>query len=189
MRLFKRYGTLAKFIGESAEFALYQLKADKFRTFLSLLGVSIGVFSIVAVLTVIDSLKRDIHEGFDSFGSNLVFIEQYPNEPDEDGTFRWWDYTGRPPVSFEDYRYLSENGEYIGSLCYNSTWQTEISGGRNNVVKCDAIGVAGEWQDAVKCGIASGRSFSATEINNGSNVAIIGTNISKALFGDRKSVV
>ena len=73
--------------------AFRQLKADRFRTLLSLLGVAIGIFSIVAALTLVDSVQTSVREGFSAFGSDLLFIDREPLEPDlnEDGVFRWFD--------------------------------------------------------------------------------------------------
>ena len=57
-------------IAESASFAFFSIKSDKLRTFLSLFGVTVGIFSIVAVFCAVDSLKSNIMEGVRSFGSD-----------------------------------------------------------------------------------------------------------------------
>ena len=86
-----------------------QLKADRFRTLLSLLGMAVGIFSIVASLTLIDSVQKSVQDSFAAFGSDLLYIEREPLEPDlnEDGVFRWWEYATRPPVTWREYRYLA----------------------------------------------------------------------------------
>ena len=65
---------IARMLQESVAFAFSQLRGDKFRTFLSLLGVSIGIFSIVAVFTAVDALEENVREGFEAFGSDIVMI-------------------------------------------------------------------------------------------------------------------
>ena len=89
------------------------MKADRFRTQLSLLGVAVGIFSIVAALTLVDAMQRSIREGFAVYGSNILFVDRMPLEPDLDeaGHFRWWNYALRPEVSWREYRYLEQNGD------------------------------------------------------------------------------
>ena len=74
-------------IAESASFAFFSIKSDKLRTFLSLFGVTVGIFSIVAVFCAVDSLKSNIMEGVRSFGSDIVYIDRFPmtQEEGEDG--------------------------------------------------------------------------------------------------------
>ena len=93
--------------------AFRQLKADRFRTLLSLLGVAIGIFSIVAALTLVDSVQTSVREGFSAFGSDLLFIDREPLEPDlnEDGVFRWWEYATRPSLTWREYQYVKERGD------------------------------------------------------------------------------
>ena len=86
-------------IAESASFAFFSIKSDKLRTFLSLFGVTVGIFSIVAVFCAVDSLKSNIMEGVRSFGSDIVYIDRFPmtQEEGEDGELlQWWDYLQRP---------------------------------------------------------------------------------------------
>ena len=96
-------------IRESVAFALQQLQGDKFRTFLSLLGVSIGIFSIVAIFTAIDALQENVRRGFDTISGDLVQISKWPMMgEDEQGNsdmtqeLKWWEYMRRPNTTYED---------------------------------------------------------------------------------------
>ena len=100
-------------IRESVAFALQQLQGDKFRTFLSLLGVRIGIFSIVAIFTAIDALQENVRRGFDTISGDLVQISKWPMMgEDEQGNsdmtqeFKWWEYMRRPNTTYEDYKVL-----------------------------------------------------------------------------------
>ena len=136
---------------------------DWLRTLLSLLGVCIGVFSIVAVFTLVDSLKAAIREGFENFGTDIIFVEKEPLEPDlnEDGVFRWWNYVGRPPVTEAEYRFLTENSLLAGRTAYSVSFQ-------------DVVGVCGDWEMTVQTPLASGRRFSQGELDRGTPVVLIG---------------
>ena len=67
-----------KIIKENLVLSFGQLLANKLRTFLSLLGITIGIFSIISILTAVDSLKNDISGSINSLGNNLVFVEKWP---------------------------------------------------------------------------------------------------------------
>ena len=69
---------LIRLIYESFAFATNSLMANKLRTFLSLLGITIGIFAIISVFTVIDSLESRIRETLDEMGSNMVYIQKWP---------------------------------------------------------------------------------------------------------------
>ena len=51
---------------------------NKLRTSLSLLGITIGIFAIISVFTIVDSLKMNIRESLSTMGSNVIYIEKWP---------------------------------------------------------------------------------------------------------------
>ena len=141
-----------------------ELKANRFRTLLSMLGVSVGIFSIVSALSLVDSLQQSLRTGFSAFGSDILFVDREPLEPDlnEDGTFQWWKYASRPQVSWQDYRYLKENGrESYRRIAY-------VSYGLRST------GVAGDWRLLTGQPLAEGRGFLPQEIEEGSAVVLAG---------------
>ena len=148
--------------------AFRQLKADRFRTLLSLLGMAVGIFSIVAALTLVDSVQASVWEGFAAFGSDLLFVEREPLEPDlnEDGVFRWWEYATRPPVTWREYRYMMERGrgEAYESIAFASY-------GR------EAVGVDGDWKLLVQQPLQEGRSFTPQELETGQPVVMAGAEV------------
>ena len=77
---------LALLVYESFSFAFGSLKANKLRTFLSLLGITIGIFAIISVFTVIDSLENYIRSSLNSLGNNMVYIQKWPWTPPEGET-------------------------------------------------------------------------------------------------------
>lgn len=151
--------------------AFRELKADRFRTLLSLLGVAIGIFSIVAALTLVDSMQAVVREGFDAYGGDLLFVDREPLEPDlnEDGVFRWWAYASRPPVTWREYRFLRERGEAGDSRVFSR--MAFAAYGR------DAVGVAGDWMLLVPQALAAGRGFSAAEVEAGAAVTVVGAEV------------
>ena len=151
--------------------AFGELKADRFRTLLSLLGVAIGIFSIVAALTLVDSMQAVVREGFEAYGGDLLFVDREPLEPDlnEDGVFRWWAYASQPPVSWREYRFLKERGGAADGRAFSKIAYAAY--GR------DVVGVAGDWTLLVPQALAAGRGFTAAEVEAGAAVTVVGTEV------------
>ena len=93
---------LLRLIYESFSFAAKSLTANKLRTILSLLGVTIGIFAIISVFTVIDSLEGFIRDSLNSLGSNMVYVQKMPWTPPEGETeYPFWKYHNRPVPTLE----------------------------------------------------------------------------------------
>ena len=150
------------------------MSSDRFRTLLSLLGVAVGIFSIVAALTLVDSMQKTLQDSFSAYGSDLVFVDREPLEPDldEDGVFRWWAYADRPQVSWHDYQFLKTAGadawKEIAFVAYG----------------LHTVGVAGDWQLLTQQPLAAGRGFTSQELESGAPVLIVGAE-AEAQCGDK----
>ena len=177
MKGLKKGSGAARVAGESLLMAGRSMGNEKVRTALSLAGVCIGIFCIVASMTLFESLHRSLREGMESFGSEAVFIEKMPLEPDldESGTFRWWNYLGRKEPSFEEFHYLKENCRCAAEM----TFSAQFSEGR-------IIGVTSGWRSVVPNPLLSGRLFSPAELEHGAAVAVAGALVE--LEGDGSSV-
>ena len=82
-------------MAESVFLAMNSLIINKLRTFLSLLGITIGIFAIISVFTVIDSLEMKIRDSVASLGSNVVYVQKWP-WGGGGGEYPWWKYLNRP---------------------------------------------------------------------------------------------
>src|SRR3954469_23584148 len=82
--------------------AMQELWKNKLRTFLSLFGITIGIFCIIGVLAVVNSLERNIKNEIKSFGTNTIYVDkwQYGGGPD----YPWWKYVNRPVPKFAELR-------------------------------------------------------------------------------------
>ena len=87
---------------QNARMALSELRMNKLRTFLSLLGVTIGVFCIISVLTVFDSLQRNIETNLNALGNNIVYVGKFAWIPEESGEYPMWKYKARPVCTLEE---------------------------------------------------------------------------------------
>ena len=174
-------------VAESASFAFFSIRSDKLRTFLSLFGVTVGIFSIVAVFCAVDSLKANIMEGVQSFGSDIVYIDRFPmaqEEGEDGGPLQWWDYLQRPEITEENFEYVARNAALAESVVYVMMGNGNASYRRNNYSNAFLVITTDGLENVMNYSLAEGRDFSQMEIRGGSNVAILGYNVAQELFGD-----
>lgn len=182
---------MEKLYRESVAFAFSQLQGDKFRTFLSLLGVSIGIFSIVAIFTAIDALKENVKKGFESMSPDVVMVSQWPMMGEDEegnanmaGEFRWWEYMRRPKTSYEDFRYLQENSQLGEDISFSIYTTSTVRYGRKSVNRTTVECITHNYNKIVAMEMAQGRYFTPDEDSHGTSVAILGHSLAQELFGD-----
>ena len=103
---------IVRLIIESFIFAYNSLVINRLRTFLSLLGITIGIFCIISVFTIIDSLERTIRDSMSKLGSNVIYVQKWPWAPPAGETeYPWWKYLNRPePKLSETHEILHRSG-------------------------------------------------------------------------------
>ena len=182
-------------IRESVAFALQQLQGDKFRTFLSLLGVSIGIFSIVAIFTAIDALQENVRRGFDTISGDLVQISKWPMMgEDEQGNsdmtqeFKWWEYMRRPNTTYEDYKFLKANSQLGEDISFSIYTNYTASYGRKSVSRASVECITHNYNKITKFEVDQGRYFTPDEDQRGAAVAVIGAEMASSLFEDEYPV-
>lgn len=174
-----------KLFRESIIFAVTALIVNKVRTILSLLGISIGIFTIITVFTIIDSLERNVQESVQKLGNDVVYVQKWPWAFGSD--YAWWKYFNRPTASYKDYESLSARSDdnIIKALCFQMDIDNKtIKYNSNNVENATISCASHEYSDVRQLEFTNGRYFSNTESRSGRNVAIIGANIAEALFGE-----
>ena len=83
---------LVRLLNESLRFAWYALSTNKLRTFLSLLGVTIGILAAISVFTIVDSLEENVRSSIDKLGTDVIYIQKWPWGADDSGEYKWWDF-------------------------------------------------------------------------------------------------
>ena len=174
---------VVKLIKESLIFAISALRGNLLRTTLSLLGVTIGIFAIIAVFTLVDSLERSINESFSFLGRKNVDVRRFPLY---DGPgFAWWDYWKRPFSTYEEYEFLRDNMQFAEGITIFSVNSVTPKYKNNSSSDITLLGIA-YTHDQVYPDFPdlTGRYFTSQECHSGRNVAIIGDRSRKELFGD-----
>jgi putative ABC transport system permease protein len=181
----KRYKVFFRLFGESIAFAYQALVVNKLRTFLSLLGVTIGIFSIISVFTLVDSLKSGIEESFDILNDDVLFIQQMPWGPEEGDTeFKWWEFIRRKQPALKDASNLQKRLTKADAVAF-ATGTSGVAEYKNSSYgSAEIAGVSFEYNEVIKLNIAQGRYFTEVESDGGRNTVIIGNEIAETLFGN-----
>jgi putative ABC transport system permease protein len=170
-------------IFESFRFALKALRSNILRTVLSLLGVTIGIFAIISVLTLVDSLEKNIKDSLNFLGTDVIYIDKWPFTADTDGEYRWWDFWRRPNPSYQEFRFLEENMRNMNAITIFAGRGGQTVKYRNNSVGNVHLAGGGPGYDVVfEVPVENGRYFTPEEIATGRNVSLIGYEIAQKLF-------
>ena len=167
---------------ESFSFAINALRNNKLRTFLSLLGVTVGIFSIIAVLAAVDSLDKNIKDSLSALDSNTMYLASMSFGPTD---VPRWKREQFEEVSYDEYRYLKSSlsgAEHVAFQLFvrreNIRYESELVSSVNTVV------VSNEFTDIQALEFEKGRFYNESESNSGRAVVVIGSEIAKSLFGD-----
>ncbi|MCB0430509.1 MAG: ABC transporter permease [Flavobacteriales bacterium] len=170
-----------RLISESALFALQALWVNKLRTFLSLLGVTIGILSIIGVLTFIDSLESNIRGSINRLGQNTIFVEKWPWTnfgPD----YPWWKYFNRPVATLKESNEVRKRCQAASAVAFQASGQKTVKYRNSSVEGVSVIAVSHPAERIEAYEFSSGRYFTEIESAAGRNVIILGGAVAKGLF-------
>ncbi len=168
---------------ESFRFAWNALKSNLLRTILSLLGVTVGIFAIIAVLTFVDSLEKNIKEGLSFIGSGVIYVQKMPWLPEGGGEYKWWEYFRRPAPSFAEYKFLKENLKQIEAMSiWSDRFNLIIKYESNSIGQIRVVGASEGYEQVYEIPVEKGRYLTLDELAAGRNSAVIGFEVAKALF-------
>ncbi len=172
---------------ESFTFAINALRNNKLRTFLSLLGVTIGIFSIIAVLAAVDSLKKEIEGSISGLDNSTIYLGAFSFGPTDVPQWKWQQF---PPATYEEYQYLKRNMPDMEAISFTLNVSNETIKYEDKSVENVAIGaVSHEYYDIEDLKIEEGRFYNEVESNNGSNVVVLGHEIANSLFSSSEVAV
>ncbi|MCB0444836.1 MAG: ABC transporter permease [Gelidibacter sp.] len=167
---------------ESFTFAINALSNNKLRTFLSLLGVTIGIFSIIAVLAAVDSLNKNIKEQLSGLDKNTMYLAKISFGPSD---VPRWKRLNFPEVSYDEYKFLKSNLPEAENVAYQLFVQPEtVRYEAESVSNVNTVAVSQEFSDIQVLKFSEGRFYNESESNSGAPVIVIGSEIAKTLFGN-----
>ncbi|MCO6480639.1 MAG: ABC transporter permease [Phaeodactylibacter sp.] len=165
---------------ESIAQAFQQLRSNRMRSFLSLLGISIGIFCIIGVLSAVDSLEDNVRGSLEKLGSDIIYVTKWPWR---DASGDWWELIKRPNPDYEDYAVIEEKSHTSGlATFYVVVGFKTVKFGSNSVEGAVLIGSTFEFDEMFQLDYYKGRYFSPNEYHYGSNKAVIGYSVAEELF-------
>jgi len=178
---------IIKLIFESFRFAWNALKMNAFRTILSLLGVTVGIFAIIGVFTVVDSLEKSIKDSLNFLGTGIIYIDKWPYGLA--GEYPWWEYLKRPTMSYNEFKFLDRELKNKSAIAiYSIDGQSVLKYKSNSYDQTTLIGGSYGYKDIFSMPINHGRYFTQQESLSGRNVAILGAKVAKTLFQNENPI-
>jgi len=176
------------FVRENIRISLVSIRSHMLRTILTVLIIAFGIMALVGILTAIESIKGAINSNFARMGSNTFSIRNHGmrrHGPNEDAN---------------DYRQISyaEAKDFKDRFLFPAQASVYTFGTGTGTLKYESLktnpniavlGVDENYLITTGFDMDYGRNFSTQELNKGSNVTIIGSNIVKKLFPDIKNPV
>lgn len=169
-----------RLLKESFAFAMNALRNNKLRTMLSLLGVTIGIFSIIAVLAAVDSLDRKIKADLSTLDKNTIYLTSQSFGPSD---IPRWKREQFPNVKYEEYQFLKTSLSNVENSCFQYFSNSQnIKFESKTISNVNVVPVTFEFVDVQRMEFAQGRFFNELESNSGKQVVIVGFDIAEQLF-------
>ena len=180
-----RFGQFRRGFGENVRFALLAVRAHKLRAGLTVLGVVVGVATVIAMVSIVTGFNNSMVRNFQSFGATLVMFQKYeprfgPGGPRPDGELRRKDLTledaaairaGVPEIrAVSPQRYLWNNTDFHARY-------------RDGELRSPRIfGVMQDYPLAQNRAVTEGRFLTEQDVDHAADVAVIGDDIRERLF-------
>jgi putative ABC transport system permease protein len=169
-----------RLLKESFGFAMNALRNNKLRTLLSLLGVTIGIFSIIAVLAAVDSLDKKIKKDLSSLDKNTIYLMRFSFGPSE---IPQWKREQFPNVKYDEYEYLKNSVNQMEQMAFQFFVNREsLKYQSASVSDVNIVPVSHEFIDIQGLEFDEGRFYNESESNSGVPVIVIGNEIATGLF-------
>jgi len=164
-----------KLLRESYLFALHEIAMNKVRTLLSLLGITIGIFSIISVFTIFDSMETTIRSSIAQLGNDVLFVQKWPWAMG--GDYPWWKYFNRPEASLSDLKEIQRRSQTSQASTYISGINPTIKYREKSIENANVVMVSENYDKVMTVDIAKGRFISPAEFKSGRPVAVVGSDI------------
>ena len=180
---------LGIFISETVRVSLSAIRQNKLRSVLSVLGITIGIYCIVAVYALVHSLDTNINQQFTKYGTNVLFVQKWPWD-EFGGNYPWWKYLSRPVSAPNEAHFLESklSKERAANVAYNFDRQEKVNANGVTLDGTTVVCISHGYIEIQNLAVETGRVFTVEESNSGQPVAILGSTIANQLFGGANAV-
>src|SRR5688572_9008427 len=167
-------------IWSSFKIALQEFRSNKLRTFLSLFGVTIGIFCIISVLSTVGSLEQAIQKDIKALGSNTIYIDKWVYAGGDDD-YPWWKYVNRPEPKFSEVQIIKDKVPVAAHVAFSTELTDAVEYGSTLVSGVSYYGVSDEFFYIQPVEVSEGRSFQQRDYDQSTNSVIIGYDVAEQL--------
>jgi putative ABC transport system permease protein len=174
--------TVLYIVWNSFKMALQELSNNKLRTFLSLFGITIGIFCIIGVLATVESLEAKIQTDIKSLGTNTIYIDKwdYGGGPDNP----WWKFVKRPYPKYREMEAVKSRSSLASSVCYTIRGNGNVEYNDNILNSISVYGVTEDFNNVITVNIGYGRYITESEFKQAAPVVVLGYTNAENLFGN-----
>ena len=171
----------------SFKMAMEEFRSNKLRTFLSLFGVTIGIFCIISVLSTVNSLEQAIQNDIKSLGSNTVYIDKWEYSGGDD--YPWWKYVNRPEPKSAEIDLVRRKVPAAKHVVFQTQTNDVVEYGNSLINNVTYYGVTDEFFGIQPVEIGNGRTLQQRDFDQATNSILMGTTVATELFGKADNAV
>jgi putative ABC transport system permease protein len=177
---------MLSFAWQILKLTIEEFSHNKVRTFLSLLGIAIGIFCIIAVQATTNSLEYNVRSGIDKLQRNTIFVQRTPWGGDPS---MWWKYQQRPQMALQEAEYIQKKDQTIRNAAFVSFYNATVEYQDQVLENVVWYGVSEQFDKVQDVEIAYGRYISVAEFADATNVLLMGYENALKLFGQPEKAV
>ena len=163
---------------ENIRISVSAIFSSKLRSFLTALGIIIGVLAVTLMGTLISGLDKSFEKSMSMLGKDVFFISKFEWFGNQD----YWELRNRPEIKPEYAEKLVEQGKYVIAASSQSFRMSEMSRDEKNITGVSIVGTTTDYMQTSNTTIEKGRFITQGENNSGSRVAVIGYDVAEELF-------
>ena len=169
-------------IWTSFKMALQEFRSNKLRTFLSLLGITFGIFCIISVLSTIGSMQRAVNDDLKSFGNKAIYIDKW-HWGGGGQDYPWWKYIKRPPPKYDEMVLLKQKVPNAVRMCFEVQIEDNVEFGDDILTGVNYYGNTEDFDKIQQVTVNVGRYFQQSDFDRGTPYVVLGYRIAERLFG------
>ncbi|RYY19493.1 MAG: FtsX-like permease family protein [Chitinophagaceae bacterium] len=174
-------------IWSSLKMALQEFRSNKLRTFLSLFGVTIGIFCIISVLSTVNSLERKVQSDLKALGNNTIYIDKWVYDGGDE--YPWWKYMKRPTPKYEEMRALKGKVPSAANVAFVTELNSTIEYEQDQLTGVTYYGYSEDFPNIQKVDIIQGRTLLQSDFDQNVNAILVGYEVAEKLFGKAENAV
>jgi putative ABC transport system permease protein len=181
---------LFRILWNSFKMAVQELKSNKLRSTLSLLGIAFGILCIISVLSLVNSLESKIKADIQSFGNNTIYIDKWDYGGGGDGNaYPWWRYIKRPEPKYDEMKFIKLKSSLASKVCYFAQTSSTLAYQDNELNNANIYCTTEDLNKIQTIEIGYGRYFSEMDFERGIPVAVIGYEYANQLIGNAQKLL